>query len=99
MAADLVAQPKDPLRVVYVYPAILAGAKDETEQFDRVLQDLTIRLGPPTHRGTTESSLAAGLTYPKASWSFQDVSIEIGVIENNSFAYIPSFRMAVRLKR
>jgi hypothetical protein len=98
MAADVVARPKDPLRVVNVYPTILAGAKDETEQFDRVLRELTSRLGPPTHRGTAESSLAAELTYPKASWSFKEVSIEIGVTENNSFAYIPYFHMTLRLK-
>lgn len=96
MKASVVARARDPMSVIYVHPAMLEGAKDESEQFDRMLTDLTSRFGPPAHRGTTESSLAAGLRYPKADWKFGTAHLVIRVIENNSFAYLPYFEMTVR---
>lgn len=96
MKATVVAPAKVPLEVIHVHPAFLDGAKTETEQFDLALQDLTARVGPPTRRRKTESSLAAGLFYPEASWTFDAVTIRARVLENVGAAYIPYFELTVR---
>lgn len=95
MKATVVAPAKDPLEVIHVHPSLLEGARNETEQFDLALQDLTARVGPPTRREQRESSLAEGLTYPRASWKFGDVTIEARVVENASFAYFPTFKLTL----
>jgi hypothetical protein len=57
--------------------------------------DWTRRRTDRWRKSRTESSLAEGLTYPKASWSFENIAIQVAIFEGMGAIYIPFFQMKI----
>ena len=95
LATRLDVWPDRPLAEIRIYPTVIDSARDESEQFDRALKEVTSRIGPPHKISQTESSLAQGLTYPKASWSFEGITVQVAILEGMGAIYIPFFQMKI----